>query len=340
MKIAIVSDTVYPYMKGGKEKRLFEITKRLSKNNEIHVYTMKWWKGSNIIKKDNLYLHAISPYYPLYNKEGKRSIKEAILFSLRIPKLLKEKFDILDCDQMPYFPIISSWFVSKIKGKKLIVTWHEYWGKYWFEYLGIKGVIGYLIEKIARLFSTNIICVSELTKKRLGKNVHLIPNGIDLKAIQKARPIKEKFDILFVGRLIKEKNVEILLKHAKKYKVGIIGDGPDRERLEKLAPKKFKFLGNVSNVYSYMKSSKVFVMPSKREGFGIVVIEALAAGTPVVVLDYKNSASKYLVPKEFVTNEKNLSEKIAFAMNNKVSFEKEKFNWDGIAKQIEKVYNE
>ena len=65
MKIAFVHDAIYPYNKGGKEKRLFEIVKRLSKKHDIHIYCMKWWKGPKIIKRGNVHLHALSKYVPL-----------------------------------------------------------------------------------------------------------------------------------------------------------------------------------------------------------------------------------------------------------------------------------
>jgi len=343
MKIAFISDAVYPYMKGGKEKRLHEITKRLAKKgHDVHIYCMKWWDGKDIIKEDGVYLHAISPFYELYTSEGKRSVKQAIMFSLHIlPKMIKEKFDIIDVDNMPYFPIFSAWLLSKLKRKTLVVTWFEFWGEYWFDYLGWKGFFGFMVEKIAKLLSKNIITISEHTKKRLKKEANIILCGIDLIEIKKAKPSKRKSDIIFIGRLTKEKNIELLIQTVKdKYNIIIIGDGPDRNRLERIAKsyKNISFLGKVKNVYSYLKSSRLFVMPSTREGFGIVVIEALAAGIPAVVLDYPDSASQYLIPKEFVANEKNLLKKIDWAINQKANLNKDKYSWDNIAKQVEEVY--
>ncbi len=345
MKIAFISDAVYPYMKGGKEKRLHEISTKLAKKgHDVHIYCMRWWDGDEVIKEKGVYLHAISPFYTLYTKKGKRSIKEAIMFSLHIlPKMIREDFDIIDVDHMPHFPVFPAWLLSKLKRKPLVVTWHEFWGKYWFTYLGWKGAIGYVIEWLAKLCSKNIICVSELTRRRLNKPVNLIYNGINLNSIRKAKPSKQKFDILFVGRLIKEKNVKLIIKTVKdKYKVGIVGEGPDKKRLERLARKypNIKFLGRVPNVYSYMKSAKLFVFPSTREGFGIVVIEALACGLTTVVLDYPDSASKYLVPEEFVANEKNLLEKIENAFGKKIKLDKKKYSWKNITNQVEKVYKD
>ena len=106
MKIVYISDAVYPYNKGGKEKRLFEISTRLARRgHDVHIYTMNWWNGPKVIKENGVSLHAISPLYPLYTKSGKRSIKEALAFSSYIFQgLIKEDFDILDVDHMPFFP--------------------------------------------------------------------------------------------------------------------------------------------------------------------------------------------------------------------------------------------
>src|SRR5437667_5889404 len=93
LKIALVSDAIYPYNKGGKEKRIYEISTRLAKaGHEVHIYCMKWWKGkSNQRIENGVYLHAISPLYPLYSGQ-RRSIRQALLFSLACFKLIKEDF--------------------------------------------------------------------------------------------------------------------------------------------------------------------------------------------------------------------------------------------------------
>src|SRR5690348_10850652 len=102
LKIAIISDAIYPYHKGGKEKRIFEISTRLVKKcHLVTIYCMKWWKNQTNIRNENgVILKAVSPLYPLYVGE-KRSIKEAVMFSLFCFKLLNEDFDVIDVDHMP-----------------------------------------------------------------------------------------------------------------------------------------------------------------------------------------------------------------------------------------------
>ena len=343
MRIVFLAESIYPFFKGGKEKRLYDLAKALvERGHDVHVYCMKSWEGKKTYELDGINLHAICPRYDYYTKSGKRSIIQTIKFAgYTFPGLIKEKFDVLDIDNMPYFHIFPAWLVCKLKRKKMIVTWHEYWGRYWFEYLGWKGIFGFIIEKISKLFSKNIICVSKLTKQRMNKKCFIIPNGINFNEIKLAKPSKEHFEVLYVGRLIKEKNVEFLIKTIKgKYSLGIIGSGPELERLKKIAShySNIKVLGPVENAYSYMKSCKVFVSPSKREGFGITIIEAFACGKPVVVMDYEDNAGVELVQKQFVANEKNLLKKIELALKSKIEFDLEKYNWKNIAKQIEGVY--
>ena len=125
LKIAFISDAVYPYNKGGKEKRLFEISTRLASTHDVTIYCMKWWKDKETTRIENgVTLHAISPLYPLYSGE-RRAIKEAVLFSLHCFKLLREDFDILDADHMPHLVLFPLKIVCLIKRKMFYVTWHE-----------------------------------------------------------------------------------------------------------------------------------------------------------------------------------------------------------------------
>jgi glycosyltransferase involved in cell wall biosynthesis len=205
------------------------------------------------------------------------------------------------------------------KNAKLIITWHEVWKKrYWSEYAGnFIGNFGYLIQKLCAKSADRIIAVSNHTKKDvvnlLGvneKKLSVIPNGIDLELIKKTPGSKEKSDIIFVGRLIPEKNVDVLLKaiclvkeKIPRIKGIIIGEGPELKKLVSLRDKlelennvKFmKFLDEYKIVLSLIKSSNVFVTASIREGFGIVIIEAMACGLPIIAVKHPSSAVPDLI---------------------------------------------
>jgi len=327
MKIAFVYDCIYPWVKGGGEKRIYEVGKRLvTKGHDVHLFGVKWWDGSDIIEHEGMILHGVCQRMELYIG-GRRSISEAIIFSIKLlPHLYKEnnqKFDIIDVTAFPYFSVFVVKLVSLIKRIPIVITWHEVWGDYWYEYLGWKGFFGKFIENVASKLGKSI-AVSKTTKKNLeslglkDEDIYIIPNGIDLKRVSDVTPNIDRCDIIFVGRLIKEKNVDILLKaiyyvrhELCDIKCYIIGDGPEKENLIKLVIDRrldnnvafFEFMEH-DEVISRIKSSKLFVLPSSREGFGIVVIEAFACGIPVITIKHQRNAACQLVSKEtgIVTN--------------------------------------
>jgi L-malate glycosyltransferase len=311
MKIAFVYDVIYPYVKGGVEKRIREIAVRLSaRGHEVHIVGMKYWEGPDTLEIDGITLHGICPPQPLY-AEGKRTIREAIWFSIRLlPFLKREEFDIIDCQQFPYFPCFTVKLAAVLKKKPFTITWHEVWGDYWYEYLGWKGAFGKMTEQLVTGLTPNSIAVSGTTAKKLGclgvfDDVRIIPNGIDPVHIQSVPPSPISSDIIFVGRLIKEKHVDVLvrafainLSESPGLTLLVLGDGPEREcirtLIRDLAIKDRvllkPFTDSHDEVISLMKASHVCVIPSTREGFGIAALEALACGLPVVTVDHPDNA--------------------------------------------------
>jgi glycosyltransferase involved in cell wall biosynthesis len=316
MKIAFIYDCIYPWIKGGGEKRIYEISKRLaSRGHDVHIYGIKWWGGSDIIEKDGVIMHGVCQPMELY-VDGRRSISEAITFSIRLlPHLYNQKFDIIDVTAFPYFSVFTTKLISIIKRSPMVITWHEVWRDYWYDYLGRNGSFGKSIENITSKLGKSV-AVSQMTKSNLEligkKNVSVIPNGIDVKRVSKIAPNIEKCDVIFVGRLIKEKNVDILIKAVDfishelgDVKCHIIGNGPEKEKLIKLVKNrrlndKITFLEFMEHddILSRMKSSKLLVLPSSREGFGMVVIEAFACGLPVITTNHRHNATSELVSKE------------------------------------------
>jgi len=360
MRIAYIYDAVYPFIKGGVEKRVYEIGKRLAKKHEVHWFGLNWGDLREIK------LHKVGQGLPLYFG-NKRSISEAVYFAMKLLSKFKGEYDIIDCQQFPYLSCFSAKFHSTLKNTPLVITWHEVWGEYWEEYLGSLGVFGAQIEKLTSRLTGNNVSVSKLTQKRLhslGVRSDFIPNGIDFEEIRKVKKANERYDVIFVGRLIKEKNVNLLLEALMKVKESIpdisaiiIGDGPEKSQLKKLALELglsknvtfIEFRESHDEVLSYMKSSKVFVLPSKREGFGIVALEANASGLPVVTLDYPMNASKELIIhgyNGFVSppSPNSLAEYIEISLYTGKKLKRnciknaKRYDWDNIAELTEKFY--
>jgi glycosyltransferase involved in cell wall biosynthesis len=368
-RIAFVSDSIMPYFQGGKEKRLYEISRRLVKEGrEVHIYTMKWWEGPKTIQYEGVYFHAICKLHPLYKGE-RRSISEALWFSLAVFKLAFVPFDILDVDHMPFFPLFSARIVTWIRGKKLYATWHEVWGTdYWRTYLAGDGAyLGAFTEWMAFKLPDVIIANSQHTARKLQEvavraRVHTVSLGADVKGIYEAEVGVIASDIIYVGRLMNHKGVDLLVNAIKILKESysdisalIVGDGPERASIIKLIAKldlkeNITLLGSVDgheNLYGLMKASKMLVLPSTREGFGLVLVEANAAGIPVITTRHQDNAAKELVSEGvngFLSEPtpEAIAEKIEYILTSQTKLHPragiEKYDWPVIVQSLEKAF--
>lgn len=365
-RIAFVSDSVMPYFNGGKEKRLFEVSNRLvNEECEVHIYTMKWWEGPNVITNEGgVRLHAICKLYPLY-KKNRRSIVQALMFGLATFNLAFERFDVLDVDHMPFFPLISARIVTWLRGRKLYGTWHEVWGReYWMQYLrGPAGMLGFLTEELSLRLPDVIISNSVHTTKHLRaagckQEIATIPLGVDLKRIYMTQAETRTSDVIFVGRLLEHKNADMLVKAIaiakekyEKISCNIIGDGPERNRIEALIEElglrtNITIIDRVegnANLYSLLKASKMLVLPSVREGFGLVAIEARASGLPVITTSHENNAAKDLVKhgiNGLITepNERDIGHAIVWLLEQPLqvdrSLDVEEHDWSHVSQRL------
>ena len=247
----------------------------------------------------------------------RRSIRQAILFGIASFSLLVRNFDIIDADHMPYMQLIPLRLVAWIRRVPLIVTWHEWWGaEYWVAYLGRAGRLAALLERLAARSADHLIVVSPDTAASLQKDgipadrITVIPLGVDLASIQEAAPFPRAFDLAYIGRLLAHKGVDMLLRAVAslrdagvKVTCAIAGQGPESGALRALTSQlsldaQVTFLEHLEEhqeVFGLMKSARVFVYPSVREGFGLAVVEALACGTPVVTCDHPDNYARHLV---------------------------------------------
>jgi glycosyltransferase involved in cell wall biosynthesis len=241
---------------------------------------------------------------------------QAFLFGLATLKLLVARFDVLDVDHIPYFPLFSARIVCTVRRKRMVATWHEVWGhEYWRSYLGRLAPISAAIERLAAHVPDAIVAVSSQTSRRLTSDlgatasVHTIELGVDLEAIQAQEKSHLRSDILFAGRLLAHKNVDVLLRAValltEEYphlRCRIVGEGPERLRLEALSAELgvadqvvFHDFFPGTEIYGVMKSATVFALPSVREGFGAVVLEANCCGLPVVTVNHPDNAARHLI---------------------------------------------
>jgi glycosyltransferase involved in cell wall biosynthesis len=317
-KVAIVSDAIHPYHRGGKELRYHELTRRLATRADVHVYTMHWWNGPRVRREDGVTFHAISRLVPLYVKD-RRSLRQAAAFGFACLRMIRYDFDVLEADHIPFLQVLVLRLITTVKRKRFVVTWHEVWGRsYWRQYLGRLGFAAWLIESLAMRLPDHIIAASPQTAQRLRESlgdripISVAPNGIDLAAVAGAYPDSAPADIAVVGRLMTHKRIDMLLEavallHADGLPVTcrVIGDGPERTALHERANElgiahAVEFRHDVSeqkDVYGLLKAAGACVFPSAREGFGIAVLEALACGMPVITTSAPDNLARHLVQR-------------------------------------------
>ena len=159
----------------------------------------------------------------------------------------------------------------------------------------------------------NFIAISKDTRryfakmlpKKLKKNIFLLSNAIDFEKFyvkeRKKTSSNRKISIVSIGSLVKKKNQAFLVPivmylKTKGYdcKVDVLGDGPNRASLQKQIDscclhKEIILQGKVKNVKDFMQKAEFYVHTATYEPFGLVILEAMAAGLPVISLDGKGN---------------------------------------------------
>jgi len=222
--------------------------------------------------------------------------------------LEREKFDLLHFHE-PWVPILSRQILMR-SDVRHIATFHARLPETMMTRTIERVVTPYTKSILKYLDARTAVSEAAATYVRTLTDdpITIIPNGIDLgkyKVQSKEHKVKSTRDILYIGRLEKRKGVKYLLRAFEAFAINhpdarltIAGDGPDRAKLElfarDLSVKNVKFIGYVSE----QKKSQLFqtadLMCSPAlfgESFGIVLLEAMAAGVPVVAGDNPGYAS-------------------------------------------------
>jgi len=359
MKIAIFSDSYYPQI-NGLVTAINLITNFLSKTNKIIlIIPTKNYNSSNVKYKLDKNCQIISSpsipflFFPEY--------KIAIPFSLKILKiLLKEKIDVIHTHTFFTLGILGL-IIAKLRKIPIVHTYHTYFEEY-LHYIKIPKKIGkFLLVLYSRFYCNNcdrVIVPTEMMKEVLisygiKKEIIVVPTGIDRESFKngnkriwrkKLKIDKEKFLLLYVGRLAKEKNIFLLLECFKELRDElkdlyflIVGDGPLRKEILKYI--KENEIENYVKLTGFVSASEIkdiyacgdlFIFSSKTETQGLVILEAVSSNLPIVAL--REGGLKYVLPKKNVIGISAVKDK--YEMLEKIKFYY--FNLKKLQKLIER----
>jgi L-malate glycosyltransferase len=325
-KLLIVFDVSFPFVKGGAQRRFYEVGKRVSETGvEVDWMTFQSWPGGPIIENNGIRYLSLGKLPKLYNKSGKRSKVEPIIFFFKFLLNIFQirKYDTVWIGQWPMLHLFPAIVFARLFGVKLVVDWWEVWSREnWQSYSFIAGSFGYILQSILlRLIVKNSIIVTDsklesLRIKDVVKSeaeVYWIPNGIPVDEIGAVDlEATTKYDIASLGRLKNHKGLDLLiraiwiLKERDKYKVtaAIVGDGPEWDALNLLVKdlgltEQVRLFGQIEDfeeTYEIIKSCKVCAITTINGGGGnLTLFEAYGCGLPVIAFSLEEGIDEDLI---------------------------------------------
>jgi glycosyltransferase involved in cell wall biosynthesis len=319
LRILFVYDCLYPHTIGGFERFYRDLVVRLARNHEVTYLTRTQWDPDQTPDTpEGVTLIALNCGRYLYTASGRRRIWPPLLFGLGVFAHLmrnRRRYDIVQTCSFPYFQMLSCAIARWFAGPPVVTDWVEIWSdEYWRRYLGpIGGRIGAAVQKLCIRLTSNAFTLSELAANSLRANGYrhrsVVLKGLSTTPIMAT--LEARLDPLFIyaGRHIPEKHVDkipaaIALASEKipELRAQIFGDGPEREKV--IAEIARLHLENVIECLGFvpwpqleaaMSRAMGLILPSEREGYGSVVIEAIARGTPAIVVRGADNAATSLI---------------------------------------------
>lgn len=317
MRICLVYDHLYPATVGGGERWMHDLALALAREgNEVTYLTMQHWTGSPPVLQ-GVRVVGLIPAGSIYG-DDRRTLGPPVRFGIAVARFLLRhggEFDVVHTAAFPYFPLLAAALVRRRHGYRLVADWYEVWTRaYWRRYAGrMAGTVGWLIQRRCARLPHRAFCISHLTDRRLLEEgftgEHSVLPGLYAGPIDPMLGGEREPLVVFAGRHVKEKRVPLLVRgfaaarHAHPdLRLELYGDGPHRSRAEEVAAElglggAVSFLGRrpQADVERAFARASCVATASEREGYGLIIVEAAARGTPSVVVAGPDNASVELI---------------------------------------------
>ena len=322
MRVCLIYDCLFPYTVGGAERTYRSLAELLAADgHEVTYLTLRQWDRGVVPQVAGVDVRIAGPRMSLYGESGRRRVLPPLVFGAGVLwQLLKSgrRYDAVHCASFPYFSLLAAALARVGARYRLVVDWYEVWTRsYWREYLGtVGGEIGWLVQRLCMRIPQRAFCFSRLHATRLRAEgfkgeIGILPGlwsgTLEPMPVREAEPVA-----VFAGRHIPEKRVlaipaAIALARMRlpQLRCVILGDGPDRTELLRLVAE--LDLVDVIDVPGFVATERVddelgralcMLLPSRREGYGLVVLEASSRGTPSVVVAGPDNAAVELLAED------------------------------------------
>jgi glycosyltransferase involved in cell wall biosynthesis len=316
MRVCLLYDCLFPYTVGGAERWYRNVGERLvAAGHEVDYLTLRQWEGEREMELDGMRVVAVGPRMQLYAGPGRRRILPPLVFGAGVLwRLVRtgRRYEVVHTASFPYFSLLAAALVRPVGRYRLVVDWHELWTlDYWRGYLGaLGGRIGWAVQRLCVRLPQRAFCFSRLHARRLreegyrGDPVVLegeYAGALEPDPVRPAEPV-----VVFAGRHIPEKRAPLVVlaterarRELPELRCEVYGDGPDRRQVKRLLAET-----GVGEAPGFVEPERIehalaralcMLLPSSREGYGMVVIEAAAKGTPSVLVAGADNAAVELI---------------------------------------------
>lgn len=313
MRICLVYDCLFPYTVGGAERVYRSLALRLrDAGHDVTYLTLRQWEGE-LEDLEGIDVRVVAPRMELYDGERRRILPPLVFGAGVLWHLLRRgrRYDVVQTLSFPYFSLLAAGLVRPLGRYRIVCDWFEVWSReYWREYLGrVGGWMGATVQRLCARVPQRAFCFSRLHATRLRelglRGEVTVLEGAYEGSLEAAEPAPAEPLVVFAGRHIPEKRapavapaVALAAERVPGLHGVIYGDGPERDAvLASLQGTPVEAPGFVAfeEVQDALRRALCLVAPSRREGYGLIVVEASAAGTPAIVVREPDNASVELV---------------------------------------------
>ena len=308
MRICLVYDHLFPQTIGGAERWMRDLALYLAKSgHEVTYLTMHHWDAERPPALDGVRVLGLTRPGRIYEDE-RRTLGPPLRFGFAVARHLARHgrdYDVVHTASFPFFPVLAASRLRRRGSYDLVVDWHEVWTRsYWRHYAGlVTGTIGWLIQRACIHVRQRAYCMSQMNARRLVaegfEGMPIVLPGI-YAGPSTPSPVEEVDPalVVYAGRHVREKRVGELVRafgRAREQRpdlhMEVYGNGPERGRVELLVQDlgltdAVKVAGHrpEQEIAAALGRAACLATASEREGYGLVVVEAAARGTPSVVV--------------------------------------------------------
>ena len=270
-------------------------------------------------------------------------------------RLMGHRYDVVHAHNVPSAPAMRI-----ARGGRVLTLHGVFSEQVGYLHGGLAGRLGAWAERKALEWADTVTAVSRGVAERyrsLGFDVLHVPNAIDLADLPEGRTRLSERQVVYCGRLSREKGVDLLIEAIQRVDANlvVVGGGPLERELRELArgDPRVRFTGPLprGEALKLVKGSDVFVLPSRHEGLSTALLEAMAMGVPVVATRVggnvelvEHGVTGLLVEPEpsqlagaisLLLEDRSLARRLA---ENAAKIARERYSWPVVYKQYLDVY--